>query len=632
MQHQQQPKTLLDFFSQLHLLEKDLNGVMDENDLLKLKALDAILANKAEINDYTYLHVAVAASNKNAVSYLLHEAKVDVNTKSSQQITALKIILKKMEEERQIWQPFKKATTNKSKVIKTRKLFAFKVKHKMKRNPVSWQYDFSAIQKEICALLLENGATLPTETEEEKLQSHILVTNAFALNIDLQECEKKLARKTCSTLHAAIMKQDLLSVQAVLSTNPFSVNETDNVGYTPLHYAIEVNNPDIARKLIKHHADVNAITKFGETMLHIAAKGKSLTCLEVLFKTGKVTVVNVKKGNGYQFYMLEELPNDIDDGAFNDTYIFIKQTSKLYYVNDRAAKAVIISDIEKFKQEIAEIMENNSHKYLNKEQFNNLMALNSGHIHTEEKTALDIMREDIQKKSLRNIPEDWKSIIDLLLRYGALAGGEQVKDFITIGIDIPKARAEFQINIEARARGVEARNLEIIADQEQQRKLTGELIAAVDGDFKRHEYLLGEQMQFMVKMEQQLLQQREAMEYLISENEYLKTLMLEMTDRSALPIPESKELGQPRALPFHGNNMNIFFTQHRQDMVLVPRNEWEELKCEIVSLRDEVNYLNRERVRQVKRNDDEALAYTSNKVVTLPEFESPIFFVPSHTP
>lgn len=702
MQTRQASKKLKDLFVKFKSAGNNLNQRINADGLLELKAINAKVekvAEEAEKNGYTYLHAAVAAGDKDAIEYLLTEVKVDVNAKDSQQKTALQILIEQMKNEREIWNPLKIATNNSQKM---KAIFQLKKMGKDHRLG-TWQSSFNNLQKNVLVtLLLKNGAKLSKETEIENNDSEFFLSNASALNINVTECEKTFARKTCSLLHTAAINNDLSVLTSELVAHPTDINKPDHAGYTPLHYALEENhseefclylrsnlssppvltpytitvkmhkgkilayksdqphliqelsltaelktlafphaslpknkgviykrstNPtlvsnvvlqcgydysDIVKQLIANGADVNAVTKFGETPLLMAVKNKSLASLKALLATGKITSVgiNAKNVNAYDFYTMNTRP-DVKVGAYNNAYLFIKESTKLYYVSHRSAKEIQINDIEKFKQLIAEIIGDDTHKCLDNEQFEKLITSNADHVHAEAKTALDLMHEAIKKASLQNIAEEWKCIIDLLLRHGASPSGEQSKVFLTIGIDVAKAKAEFQLNVDSRLRSEEVRNNAIIADQKEQRRLTGELVAAVDGDFRRHESIIKEQTNLMIGMEQELVQQRKEIEYLKSENESFK--MLKHTPR-LVSQPQPAKLRQSRSLLL--DSSNTFFIQPKEETISIPRNKWKELKREMVSLKDEVSSL-KKRVKQLEGNQ-EKLVSTHNQMRTSP--------------
>jgi ankyrin repeat protein len=58
----------------------------------------------------------------------------------------------------------------------------------------------------------------------------------------------------------------------LLLPNQAPVSAGDRYGQTPLHWAVDVGNREIAEWLLAHGADVNARSRNGETALHVAAR------------------------------------------------------------------------------------------------------------------------------------------------------------------------------------------------------------------------------------------------------------------------------------------------------------------------------------------------------------------------
>ena len=74
------------------------------------------------------------------------------------------------------------------------------------------------------------------------------------------------------------------------------INVTDNIRWSPLHYASQKGHKDIVDFLVSHGADVNVTDKYGETPLHIACKEGHKDIIELLVSHG--ADVNVAYNNG----------------------------------------------------------------------------------------------------------------------------------------------------------------------------------------------------------------------------------------------------------------------------------------------------------------------------------------------
>lgn len=85
------------------------------------------------------------------------------------------------------------------------------------------------------------------------------------------------------------------------------------------------------------------------------------------------------KEEGNDLYLMPALPDNISDNKYKNAYIFIKETSKLFYIHNGSAEEVNINDKEKFNKSLTEIMGNDSFKHLYDKDVNFLITSNGGH-------------------------------------------------------------------------------------------------------------------------------------------------------------------------------------------------------------------------------------------------------------
>ncbi|KAJ3325068.1 hypothetical protein HDU76_013251 [Blyttiomyces sp. JEL0837] len=100
------------------------------------------------------------------------------------------------------------------------------------------------------------------------------------------------------SLHGVAYSGDIQKVAKYLSKSNINVNELDNAGYTPLHYAARQGKLEICKLLIQHGADVNIVTKgLNTTALYRACMGGHIGVVKYLLdKNADVNIVSSDGG------------------------------------------------------------------------------------------------------------------------------------------------------------------------------------------------------------------------------------------------------------------------------------------------------------------------------------------------
>ncbi len=93
-----------------------------------------------------------------------------------------------------------------------------------------------------------------------------------------------LATKTF--LHLAAFYGNAELLQTLIDRQLYDIEEQDDHGQTPLHYAASKGHTECARILLLNHANVNALSNSTCTPLHLAAHFGHLNCLKVLIHIG----------------------------------------------------------------------------------------------------------------------------------------------------------------------------------------------------------------------------------------------------------------------------------------------------------------------------------------------------------
>mmetsp|Transcript_49473 Transcript_49473/g.117734 ORF Transcript_49473/g.117734 Transcript_49473/m.117734 type:complete len:640 (-) Transcript_49473:141-2060(-) len=88
-----------------------------------------------------------------------------------------------------------------------------------------------------------------------------------------------------NTMLRAAYENRSAAVSALIE-NGVSPNVQDDLGYTPLHWAVRQGHELVVRMLVDHGADVNALNQDGATPLHLAAEGNMGSITTFLIERG----------------------------------------------------------------------------------------------------------------------------------------------------------------------------------------------------------------------------------------------------------------------------------------------------------------------------------------------------------
>jgi len=101
-------------------------------------------------------------------------------------------------------------------------------------------------------------------------------------------------------LHEAVKKSDVHAVEALLKKgNIVNCKDSSTNGLTPLQYAVQKDNYELAKILIEHSALVEKTGgELGQTSLHHAIENDcSIALIELLIQNGKALNVKDSRGN-----------------------------------------------------------------------------------------------------------------------------------------------------------------------------------------------------------------------------------------------------------------------------------------------------------------------------------------------
>lgn len=97
-----------------------------------------------------------------------------------------------------------------------------------------------------------------------------------------------LTESNRSITHYAVKSGKISVLKFIIEKTNSSVNETDGLGNTLLHYACQINNFEIVEYLISLGASVHIRNKQGETPLFIAVRYSTLNIIDFLIQEGAI--------------------------------------------------------------------------------------------------------------------------------------------------------------------------------------------------------------------------------------------------------------------------------------------------------------------------------------------------------
>ena len=88
-------------------------------------------------------------------------------------------------------------------------------------------------------------------------------------------------------VHEAAKSGDLAKLRSLLDTNPALLKVQDDIGKTPLHWAVGKGQTEAVKLLVHtYHADPNILNKNGGTPLHVAASQAQPEAARILIAHG----------------------------------------------------------------------------------------------------------------------------------------------------------------------------------------------------------------------------------------------------------------------------------------------------------------------------------------------------------
>ncbi|MFA6066592.1 MAG: ankyrin repeat domain-containing protein [Candidatus Babeliaceae bacterium] len=183
--------------------------------------------------------------------------------------------------------------------------------------------DGGATRRDIIKLLIRDyGANSRLKNNQNMMPHNVLRTNQSTSNA---------FRYLLGTnpLHWAIDEKDSDTLHYLLKTRQELLQQADLFGKTPLFYAIEAGNIDMAKELLKSGADINTSSKFGDTLLDSITIHQDVTIAKFLLEHGaRITAKAILSALGNKNFALVQLFFDKGGQRILDEFI-LKQFTDL---------------------------------------------------------------------------------------------------------------------------------------------------------------------------------------------------------------------------------------------------------------------------------------------------------------
>ncbi|KAF2117146.1 hypothetical protein BDV96DRAFT_644579 [Lophiotrema nucula] len=166
---------------------------------------------------------------------------------------------------------------------------------------------------DVCNMLLASGANLGTQNKDGLTLGQLFwkfsaTVPESDLRFDaikrLPEVEEELDNMDWTPLHKIILGHSTQNFKAQLELDPTRLDHKDSLGFTPLHWAVRLNDTDAIDVLLEAGADVNVVCREGTSILSYASTHGFVPICQKLLEHGADIHSRCLMGRNALYYAL----------------------------------------------------------------------------------------------------------------------------------------------------------------------------------------------------------------------------------------------------------------------------------------------------------------------------------------
>lgn len=181
-------------------------------------------------------------------------------------------------------------------------LYYFNAPDRVGNTPLHWAV--MRLNYQAAVILVQCGADLSRKNDSGKTALHVVVSQCSKGDSQTNlTAHRKMVKflitvgakvdsgdvNNVTPLHIAAEMGDVVLVETLLVDGGAFVNVTDDVGETPLFYALRNQNPEVVKKLVEHKANLFTKNEEGETPLEFCISNRDAGMIDLLNQFSEIS-------------------------------------------------------------------------------------------------------------------------------------------------------------------------------------------------------------------------------------------------------------------------------------------------------------------------------------------------------